>query len=320
MNHFENPFSIEISLYWDSTEFQTIVLNKITYKDKIIDEILNRELNDNDKKKINDRMKNYLLNDLTNIEHCETSLILGNMKDISLYISDIKKLITLSIETENMRLEVYDSPLISYGKNCSIYDNKTNELCQEFILTGYYIERNQKCQIKWENNVKNKLYCIYRLSIIYLAENISLMIFRKVWQTHIPSDLLNEAENRTKKVFENVRNYFVKKSGWNKYDNYFYKVSKMLKLKIGIKDISSNDYFKFDLDNHIHYKDSLKKGKQKDDKEQDNEYDSLFQNSSFINNNNNSFNNGANFFTDTIQNISEIENINTFFLGNDTIN
>ena len=265
-------------------------------------------------------MKNYLLNDLTNIEHCETSLILGNMKDISLYISDIKKLITLSIETENMRLEVYDSPLISYEKNCSIYDNKTNELCQEFILTGYYIERNQKCQIKWENNVKNKLYCIYRLSIIYLAENISLMIFRKVWQTHIPSDLLNEAENRTKKVFENVRNYFVKKSGWNKYDNYFYKVSKMLKLKIGIKDISSNDYFKFDLDNHIHYKDSLKKGKQKDDKEQDNEYDSLFQNSSFINNNNNSFNNGANFFTDTIQNISEIENINTFFLGNDTIN
>jgi hypothetical protein len=321
MNHFENPFSIEISLYWDSTEFQTIVLNKITYKDKIIDEILNKELNDNDKRKINDRMKNYLLNDLTNIEHCETSLILGNMKDISLYISDIKKLITLSIETKNMRLEVYDSPLISYEKNCNIYDKKTNELCQEFILTGYYIERNQKCQIKWENNVKNKLYCIYRLSLIYLEDNISLMIFRKVWQTHIPSDLLNEAENRTKKLFEDVRNYFVKKSGLYEYENLFYKISKKLKLKIGIKNVSYDDYFKFDLDNHIHYNASLKNGKQKDDKEQGNEYDSLFQNSSFINNNNNSFNNGVNFFTDTIQNISEIENINSLFLGNeDTIN
>ena len=60
MNHFENPFSIEISLYWNSTEIQTIVLIKITYKDKIIEEILNRELNDNDKKKIYDNMKNYL--------------------------------------------------------------------------------------------------------------------------------------------------------------------------------------------------------------------------------------------------------------------
>jgi hypothetical protein len=321
MNHFENPFSIEISLYWNSTEIQTIALIKITYKDKIIEEILNRELNDNDKKKIYDRMKNYLLNDLTNLEHCETSLILGSMKDISLYVSDIKNLITISIETENMRLEVYNSPLISYKKNCSIYNNKTNELCQEFILTGYYIERNQKCQIKWENNVKNKLYCIYRLSIIYLENNISLMIFRKVWQTHIPSDLLNEAENRTKKLFEDVRNYFVKKSGLYEYENLFYKISKKLKLKIGIKNVSYDDYFKFDLDNHIHYNASLKNGKQKDDKEQGNEYDSLFQNSSFINNNNNSFNNGANFFTDTIQNISEIENINSLFLGNeDTIN
>ena len=321
MNHFENPFNIEISLYWNSTELQTIVLNKITYKDKIIDEIIKRELNDKDKKKIYENMKDYLFNDLTNIEHCATSLIFGNMKDISLYISDIKRLITLSTGTENKRLEAYDSSLISYGQNCRIYDKKTNELSQEFILTGYYVEKNQKCQIKWEKNVKNKLYCIYRLSIIYLEDNISLMIFRNVWQTHIPSHLLNEVENRKKVLFEDVKNYFIKKNGLNKLDHYFFKDSKKLKLNIGIKDISSEDYYQLDLDRIIHYSTSFKNGKQKDGKEQDNQYDSLFQNNSFINNSNNSFNNGANLFTDTIQNISEIENINSLFLGNeDTLN
>ena len=321
MNHFENPFSIEISLYWNSTEIQTIVLNKITYKDKIIEEILNRELNDNDKKKIYDNMKNYLFNDLTNIEHCATSLIIGNMKDVSLYISDIKRIITLSTGIENKRLEVYDSSLISYGQNCRIYDNKTNELCQEFILTGYYVEKKQKCQIKWEKNVKNKLYCIYRLSLIYLEDNISLMAFRNIWQTHIPSYLLNEVENRKKDLFEDVRNYFVKKNGLNRYFNFLDKVSKKLKLNIGIKDISSGDFFEFDFDRVINYKTTFNNDKQKDDKEQDNQNDSLFQNNLSLNNSNNSFNNGANLFTDTIQNISEIENINSLFLGNeDTLN
>lgn len=317
MNHFENPFNIEISLYWNSTELKTVVLIKITYKDKIIEEILDRELNDNDKKKIYDNMKNYLFNDLTNIEHCATSLIFGNMKDISLYISDIKRLIILSTGTENKKLEVYDSPLISYGQNCRIYDNKTNELCQEFILTGYYSEKNQKCQIKWEKNVKNKLYCIYRLSIIYLEDNISLMAFRNIWQAHIPSHLLNEVENRKKTLFEDVRNYFIKKNGLNKLDNYLLKISKKLKLNIGVKDTSSEDYFQYDLDRIIHCSNSYKNGNQKDYKEQENQYDSLFQN----NNNDNSFNNGSNLFTDTIQNISEIENINSLFLGNeDTFN
>jgi hypothetical protein len=104
-------------------------------------------------------------------------------------------------------------------------------------------------------------------------------------------------------------------------DHYFFKDSKKLKLNIGIKDISSEDYYQLDLDRIIHYSTSFKNGKQKDGKEQDNQYDSLFQNNSFINNSNNSFNNGANLFTDTIQNISEIENINSLFLGNeDTLN
>ena len=321
MNHFENPFNLEISLYWNSTELQTVIINKITYKDKIIEEILNRELNDNDKKKIYDNMKNYLVNDLTNIEHCATSLIMGNMKDISLYISDIKRLITLSTGIENKRFEVFDSSLISYGQNCRVYDNKTNELCQEFILTGYYVEKNQKCQIKWEKKVKNKLYCIYRLSIIYLEDNFSLMIFRNVWQTHIPSHLLSEVENRKKTLFEDVRNYFLKKNGLNKYYNSKFKASKKLKLNIGVKNISSDDYYNFDLDGIIHYSSSYKNGNQKEDKEQDNQYDSLFQNNSGVNNSNNSFNNGENLFTDTIQNISEIENVNSLFIGNeDTLN
>ena len=128
--------------------------------------------------------------------------------------------------------------------------------------------------------MKNKIYCIYRLSIIYLEDNISLMTFRNIWQTHIPSHLLNEVENRKKVLFEDAKNYFIKKNGLNKFDHYLFKDSKKLKLNIGIKDISSEDYYQFDLDRIIHCNGSLKSDKQKDGKEQDNQYDSLFQNNS----------------------------------------
>ncbi len=87
------------------------------------------------------------------------------MKEISLYLSDIRKII-LSSGIENKRFEIYTSPLISSMKNCKIYDDYNN-LCQEFILTVNYANKNHNCQIRWEKKLRNKIYCIYRLSIIY---------------------------------------------------------------------------------------------------------------------------------------------------------
>ena len=55
---------------------------KFTTKYTIIEEIIRREINNKDKKIIYDNMCKYLYNDLTNIEHCSTSLIFASMKEI----------------------------------------------------------------------------------------------------------------------------------------------------------------------------------------------------------------------------------------------
>ena len=89
MNHYENAFNLEISLYWNYTELQTLVFVKINPKDKIIKEIMNRELNDNDKKIIYENICNSLFNDLNSVENILTSLIFSNMKDICLYLKMI---------------------------------------------------------------------------------------------------------------------------------------------------------------------------------------------------------------------------------------
>ena len=320
MNHYENPFKLEISLYWNSTEYQTLVLAKITPRDKIIEEIINREFNNKVKKKIFNNIKEYLLNDLSNIEHCATSLIFGNMKEIALYLSDIKKLILLSIGTENKRLEVYNSSLISSGQNCRVYDNKTNQLCEEFILSGYYVKKNNMCQMRWEKKVNNKIYCIYRLSIIYLEENISLMIFRNVWHQHIPSHIISEIERRKDMMIEDVKNYFIKKNRLIKTENNFYNFYNdinELNLKIGLKNYQKDENNQIDLDIIVHNNNSFIKNtniknenrEKEKEKEKDNQNDdSLFQNSF----NNSNFDN--NLFTNTIQNISEIENNPSAFL------
>ena len=141
MNHYENAFNLELSLYWNSSELQTIFLIKITPKDKIVEEIIEREFNTDDKKQIYNNMSDYLYNDLSNIEHCSTSLIFGNMKEISSYIGDVKRLITLSTGIENKRLEAYSSNLTSIGQNCRVYDKNTNQLCQEFIMTDIMLKK-----------------------------------------------------------------------------------------------------------------------------------------------------------------------------------
>ena len=314
MNHLENAFNFEVSLFWDSTAFQTLVIMKFTTKYKIIEEIIRREINNKDKKIIYDNMCKYLYNDLTNIEHCSTSLIFASMKEISSFLSDIEKVIKLSPGIENKKLEIYTSPLISTGQNCRVYELNNNKIYQELILSGYYADKDKFSQMRWEKKVNNKNYCIYRLSIIYLEENLSLMIFRNIWLQHVPSQMISEVDNRKKMLFDEIKNYFIKKNGLSQYDDNFYKNVKDMKLNIGIKNYQKEDKNIIDLDMFIHNEGLKHLDSKNKKKENDNEYDSLFQNSNI--NISNYVKNTDNLFTDTIQNISEIENMNSnFFFG-----
>ena len=320
MNHFENAFNLEISLFWNSTNIQTILLIKFIPKIKIIEELINREFNNVDKQKIHDNISNYLSNDLTNIEHCSTSLIFAHMKDISLYFSDTKNFfIKLTNDIENKRIETYNSPLMTSMQNCRIYDN-LNNLCQEFILTGYYVNKNHVCQIVWEKKINNKIFCIYRISIIYLEKNLSLLAFRHIWKTHVPSQLISQLNNRKKIFFDDLINYFIKKNGLNKIS----KNIKDLSLRIGVKNYKNEENNQINLDIILNTEGILKNIDSKELKirENDSQYDSLILNNSDINNvkNDSSLKGLDNLFTDTIQNISEIENINSYFLGQDDKN
>ena len=201
LNHYENPFSIEFSLYWNSTELQTLTMIKVLSKNKIIEEMVNRELNAENKNIIYNNVCSYLLKDLSNIENILTSLIFANMEEISLYLNDIKNLIKSSPGTNDKRLEFYNSPLLKTVQNCRVYDKKTNALCQEFILIGYYAEKKRRCQIRWEKKVNNKPYCLSIISIIYLEENITLIIFKNIYQTHITSQMLYEVNQKKKNFF-----------------------------------------------------------------------------------------------------------------------
>ena len=322
MNHFENAFNLEISLFWNSTDIQTLMLVKFTTKIKIIEEIINRELNKKDRQKIYDNIYNYLFNDLTNVEHCETSLIFANMKDISEYLSDIKKIIKLSSGIENKRFEVYNSSLKSTMQNCKIYDDNNN-IFQEFILTGYYVSKDAVCQIKWEKKLNNKIYCIYRMSIIYLEEKLSLLVFRNIWQKHVKSKIISEKNKKKKLFFEEIKNYFIKKNGLVQIEGLSNNIND-LDLKIGVKNYNQEENNQIDLDMFIHTEGILKNHDKKD-AENDSQYDSLLLNNLDINNinglnnnyNSNAINDIDKLFTDTIQNISEIENTNSNFLGPD---
>ena len=318
MNHFENAFNIEILIFWDSTELQTILLIKHTTKIKIIEEIINREFNNRDKKRIYKNICNYLVNDLTNIEHCATSLIFANMKDISTYLSDIKKIIKLSKGIKNKKYEVYTSSIFNSMQNCRVYDTNNN-LCQEFILTGYYANKDRICQISWEKKLNNQIYCIYRISIIYLEENLSLVVFRNIWETHVPSQFVSEVNILKKIFFDDIKNYFIQKNGLIQIEGLFYKDEKDLSLQIGVKNYEKKENNQMNLDMIIHHEEFIKNFDTKD-KANDSQYDSLLLNNSGMNNSNNAIKDKENLLTDTIQNISEIQNMNSYFLGNDDEN
>ena len=304
MNHFENAFNLEITLFWDSTAFQTLLIVKIVTINEIIKEIINRELNEKDKQIIYNNMCNYLFKDLTDVEHCLTSIIFANMKEISSFLSDIRNIIKLSPGTDNKRIEIYKSPLISSGQNCRVYDINSNQVCQEFLLSGYYVKKNRISQMRWEKKVNNKSYCIYRLAIIYLEENLSLIVLRNVWMHHVPRQLLSDVNNRKIMLFEEMKNFFIKKNGLRGIEAILNKNEKDIKLKIGVKNYKKNDENPIDLDMIIQTEGLRNSDAKKYNKE--NEYDSL---SMSISNNANV--EDDNLLTNTIQDISEIENMNS---------
>jgi hypothetical protein len=309
MNHYENAFTLEISIYWNTTELQTLILIKFLPKNKIIEEIIRREFNHHDKKIIYNNICNYLKNDLTGIDHCATTLIFGNMKEISIYLSDLERLIKLG-GIENKRIEIYKSSLISSGQNCLLFDIKTGQLCQELIFSGYFANKKRVCQLNWDKKINNKNYCTYKIYIIYLEENISLLVFWNVWQQHVPRQLLYEVENKKKALFDDVRNYFIQKSGKTKLKNFFSYDTKQISLNLGIKDYKKDEetiYF----NDIIHDNSYIKSLETKNKSLAQNNQSNYTQNISGFNNSIN--NNTENIFTNTIQNISDIENISTSF-------
>ena len=311
MNHFENAFNFEVTLYWNTSLLQTILVLKIKTKNKIIQEIINREFNDNERKMIFDRLKGYLANDLTNIENCKTTLIFANMKDISLYLSDITKIIKFSPNMENKRFEVYSSSLISSGQNCRVYDIETNTLWQEYIFSGYFVEKNVRTQIRWQKRENNKTFCIYRISIIYLEENISLLIFKNSFTTHVTPQYLSEINYRKTEFFKELREFFDKKNKKSGlFGNHISPNKNLMKMEIAIKNFQDKeDENKNDLYMFIHNNSIMKNLDINElEREQDNHFNSIMQ-GSYLDNKD-----GGNLFTESMQNISEIENINSGFL------
>ena len=315
MNHFENAFILDISLYWDSTNLQTIVLLKVTTKDKIIEEIVKRELDKKDKKKIYKRLVNYLCDDLTNLENCATTLIFANYIEIANYLSDITKIIKFSPYMENKRFEKFFSPLLSQAVNCKVYDNKTNKLWQEYIFSGFYADKIRGCQIRWEKKENGKIFALYRISITFLEDNISLLNFKNVYQTYVTTQYLSEINRRKKLLFKEIREFFNQQNDQEGLLNYSSNNNnKNLKLNLAIANYedenNKNDLNMF-LQNHSFIKNLEKKEQEKDG---DSPLNSLIQTHSYIDNKNNKEEGRGNLFGESIQNISEIENINSAFL------
>ena len=118
MNHYEKAFNLQIRLYWNSYELKTHLLFRFLPKDQIIEEIIQREFSKEDKKILFNKISEYLNNDLSNLENCLTSLVFASMKELSLYLRDIRNIISHAYGMENKKFEFYQSPLINSVKNC----------------------------------------------------------------------------------------------------------------------------------------------------------------------------------------------------------
>ena len=302
MNHCENPFKLEMSFYWDSSSLQTILIIKFSSKDKIIEEIIKREFNAKDKKKIYNNICNWLKDDLANVENSATTIVFANMKEVALYLSDTRIMMKYRPNIDTTRVEIATSPLMLSGNNCLIYDKETNVLKEEFIFSGYYIDKKGSCEMRWEQKIEGKLFCIFRISIIYLEENMSLIFFKNIYQSYVPAQFLYDINERKKRFFQDTFDYFNKK---NKIvDNYCTPKASEMELRIGIKNNEKKTSQK-DLNIFMHNDNMMNNLDINFEKEQYN---------SFLDNSNLGNKEGENIFADTIQNISEISKIQSGFL------
>ena len=319
MNHFEKAFILQIRFYWDSFELKTHILFRFLPKDHIVEEIILREFNNEDKNKIYNIFKDYLKNDLTNLENCLTTLVFASMKEVSLYLRDIRNVFRFAAGMENKRFEFYQSPLINNVQNCRVYDNKTNKLWQEYIFTGYFVDKKIACQMRWEKKENNKLFCIYRISISYLEENICLLIFKNVFQTHVTTQYLYDINSRKKLFFNDIRNYFNKKHAQFGYQ-YFEPKMTDLNLMIAIKGNKEDNEDNNDLNLFLNNNKSTYKNVEQNGINNIGNLHSLMQTISFIEDDKEEEDND-NLFGESIQNISEIKNNNsTLLFGADDVN
>ena len=318
MNHYEKAFTLQVRFYWDSFELKTHLLFRFLPKDPIIEEIILREFNNEDKNKIYNIIKDYLKNDLTNLENCLTTLVFASMKEVSLYLRDIRNIFRFAAGMENKRFEFYQSPLINTVQNCRVYDNKTNKLWQEYIFTGYFVDKKIACQMRWEKKENNKLFCIYRISISYLEENICLLIFKNVFQTHVTTQYLSDINTRKKLFFNEIRNYFNKKHAQFGYQ-YFEPKMTDLNLMIAIKGNEEDNEDNNDLNLFLNNNKSTYKNVEQNGQHDIGKLNSLLQTISFIEDDKEEEND--NLFGESIQNISEIKNNNsTLLFGADDVN
>ena len=314
MNHYEKAFTLQIRLYWNSFELKTHLLFRFLPKDQIMEEIIQREFNKDDKNKIYNLLNDYLINDLTNLENCLTTLVFASMKEVSLYLRDIRNIIKHTAFMDNKKFEFYQSPLINTVQNCRIYDNKTGKLFQEYVFTGYFVDKNRGCQMRWEKKENNKSFCIYRISITYLEENICLLTFKSVFQTHVKTLYLSDINIRKKTFFNEIRNYFNKKHGRFGYQNFEPK-NQELNLMMAIKVNKENDEEdnNNDLNLFLNNNNIVKTPEPNTIQNQVDKINNLMQTLS-LNDDDNDNQEGGNIFGDSIQNISEIKNNNSTLL------
>ena len=311
MNHYEKAFNLKIRFYWDSFSLKTYIIVQFIPKDKIIEEIILREFSDEDKNKIYNILNDYLINDLTNLENCLTTLVLASIKEVSLYLRDVRNVLKFAGGMEDKRFEFYQSPLINTVQNCKVYDNKTNKLWQEYIFTGYFVDKKIACQMRWEKKENNKLFCIYRISIFYLEDNMCLLIFQNVFQKHVTTQYLSDINSRKKLFFNDLRNYFNKKHAQFGYQ-YFEPKMTDLNLMIAIRANKDENEDNNDLNLFINNNKSIYKFS--DPQKEENDADKINSLVQTISINVNEIKEENNLFGESIQNISEIKNNDSTFL------
>ena len=95
--------------------------------------------------------------------------------------------------------------------------------------------------MRWEKKVNNKNYCIYRLTIIYLDDNLSIIALRNIWMHHVPSQLISEVNNCKIILFEEMKNFFIKKNGLSRIETIFCQNIKDIKLIIEVKNYQKKE-------------------------------------------------------------------------------